>query len=148
MGHCGLAFLRARILGCIREAQDPVLVFGRRHLGASIGFLAVLHTWGQNLHPHHHLHRVVPGGGISLDGSRWIACRSSFFLPVGVLSRLFCKRFLRYLRKAFREAERCAYVPDLCERAAGIEWVVHVKPPFGGPQGVLKYLARYTPRPL
>ena len=81
-------------------AADP------RHLGASIGFLAVLHTWGQNLHLHPHLHCIVPGGGFSPDGSRWIACRKdSFFLPYKVLSHLFRKLFLLSLGKAFRKGQ-------------------------------------------
>jgi len=133
-------------------AADP------RHLGASIGFLAVLHTWGQNLHLHPHLHCVVPGGGFSPDGSRWIACRKdSFFLPYKVLSRLFRKLFLLSLGKAFRKGQlhlsgelrdlaKPAAFQALCEKAVNLEWVVHVKPPFGGPRRVLKYLARYTHR--
>jgi hypothetical protein len=129
-----------------------------RLLGASIGFLAVLHTWGQNLHLHPHLHCIVPGGGISLDGSRWIACRkSSFFLPMRLLSRRFRKMFLRALGRVFRKgalllsgelrslAEPAAF-QALCDQAADRDWVVHVKPPFGGPERVLKYLARYTHR--
>jgi Putative transposase/Transposase zinc-binding domain len=125
-------------------AADP------KHLGASIGFLAVLHTWGQNLHLHPHLHCVVPGGGLSPDGSRWIACRKSFFLPVRVLSRLFRKKFLRALGAAFRKGELRCLEPSafraLCQQAARIEWVVYAKPPFGGPGRALKYLARYTHR--
>ncbi len=136
----------------LETAADP------RLLGASIGFLAVLHTWGQNLHLHPHLHCVVPGGGISPDGSRWISCRkSSFFLPVRVLSSRFRKIFLRSLRAAFRRdllhfhgELRALRDPRqfrlLCQQAETIPWVVHVKPPFGGPQRVLKYLARYTHR--
>jgi hypothetical protein len=132
-------------------AADP------KHLGADIGFLAVLHTWGQNLHLHPHTHCVVPGGGISPDGSRWTACRESFFLPVRVLSRLFRNKFLIYLGKAFRQgklkffgdlaslAEPKAF-GALCEKAARIDWVVYAKRPFGGPEQVLKYLARYTHR--
>jgi putative transposase len=132
-------------------AADP------KHLGASIGFLAVLHTWGQNLHLHPHLHCVVPGGGISPDGSRWIPCRESFFLPVRVLSRLFREKFLRSLGTAFRNgnlrfsgelgnlADPSAF-RALCQQVARSEWVVYAKPPFGGPQRVLKYLARYTHR--
>ena len=143
---------RAAAKTLLETAADP------RLLGASIGFLAVLHTWGQNLHLHPHLHCIVPGGGISPDRSRWIACRkSSFFLPVRLLSRRFRKTFLRHLRQAFRKgalrfcgelhslAEPAAF-QALCENAAQIEWVVHIKPPFGGPQRVLKYLARYTNR--
>jgi len=136
----------------LETARDP------RLLGAHIGFLAVLHTWGQNLHLHPHLHCVVPGGGISLDGSRWVGCRkSSFFLPVRVLSHRFRKSFLRSLRQAFRKGAlrfhgelKSLSKPDafqaLCEQAAAIDWVVHVKPPFGGPRRVLKYLTRYTRR--
>ena len=118
----------------------------------------MLHTWGQNLHLHPHLHCVVPGGGISLDGSRWIGCRkSTFFLPVRLLSHRFRKSFLRALRRAFRRgilrfhgelkslSEPAAF-QALCDQAAAIDWVVHVKPPFGGPRRVLKYLARYTHR--
>jgi hypothetical protein len=133
-------------------AADP------KHLGASIGFLAVLHTWGQNLHLHPHLHCVVPGGGFSPDGSRWIACpKDSFFLPYKVLSRRFRTLFLLSLGKAFRKGQlhlsgelrdlaKPAAFQALCETAAHLEWVVHVKPPFGGPRRVLKYLARYTHR--
>jgi Putative transposase/Transposase zinc-binding domain len=142
-----------------RAASETLLTIAAdpRHLGASIGFLAVLHTWGQNLHLHPHLHCVVPGGGISFDGSRWIACRQRFFLPVGVLSRLFRKKFLKSLRAAFRNGalhlsgelesltEPAAF-QALCHLAARIEWVVYAKPPFGGPERVLKYLARYTHR--
>jgi hypothetical protein len=132
-------------------AADP------KHLGASIGFLAVLHTWGQKLDLHPHLHCVVPGGGISMDGSRWIACCQSFFLPVRVLSRLFRRKFLRSLRAAFGKgalrlsgelqplAEPAAF-HAWSRQAARTEWVVYAKPPFGGPHRVLKYLARYTHR--
>ncbi len=142
-----------------RAASETLLTIAAdpKHLGASIGFLAVLHTWGQNLHLHPHLHCVVPGGGISADGSRWIACRKSFFLPVRVLSRLFRKKFLRSLKTLFRKgalhfsgdlhrlAEPAAF-QALCQKAARNEWVVYAKPPFGGPERVLKYLARYTHR--
>jgi hypothetical protein len=117
----------------------------------------VLHTWGQNLHLHPHIHCVVPGGGISRDNSRWIACRKSFFLPVKVLSRFFRKKFLRHLRKAFQKGKlqfngelqslaRPADFEALCQQAGQIEWVVYAKRPFGGPEQVLKYLARYTHR--
>ena len=147
----GILF-RAAAATLLETALDP------RLLGASIGFLAVLHTWGQNLHLHPHLHCVVPGGGISLDGSRWIGCRkSSFFLPVRVLSHRFRKAFLRSLKRAFRKgvlrfAGELASLTEpaafraLCDHTAAIDWVVHVKPPFGGPRRVLKYLARYTHR--
>jgi hypothetical protein len=133
-------------------AGDP------KRLGAAIGFLAVLHTWGQNLHLHPHLHCVVPGGGLSPDGARWIGCRTqSFFLPVQVLSARFRNLFLSYLRKAFEEGRLGFYgemaglsnpaaFDALCRRMRRIKWVVFVKPPFGGPEQVLKYLARYTHR--
>jgi hypothetical protein len=143
---------RAASQTLLETAADP------RLLGASIGFLAVLHTWGQNLHLHPHLHCVVPGGGISQDGSRWIRCpKSSFFLPVRVLSHRFREKFLHQLIQAFRAgmlrlcgdlhplAESSAF-HALCEAAADIDWVVHCKPPFGGSERVLKYLARYTHR--
>jgi hypothetical protein len=132
-------------------AADPA------HLGAEIGFLGVLHTWGQNLMYHPHLHFLVPGGGISPDGSRWIPCRPGFFLPVLVLSRLFRGLFLHYLEKAYRAGELSFYssLLPLKEPAAFLrhlapvraaEWVVYAKPPFAGPQQVLNYVGRYTHR--
>jgi hypothetical protein len=128
-----------------------------KHLGASIGFLTVLHTWGQNLHLHPHLHCVVPGGGISPDSSRWIDCRKSFFLPVKVLSRLFRRKFLVYLTKAFQKGKlrfhgeleplaKPSVFQVFCKKVGKMEWVVYAKPPFGGPEQTLKYLARYTHR--
>jgi hypothetical protein len=127
-------------------AADP------KHLGAAIGFLAVLHTWGQALHLHPHIHCVVPGGGINSDNSRWIPCRKyrkSFFLPVQVLSAFFRKRFLRHLRRAFQKGQlqfhgelaplaQPAAFEALCQRAADVKWVVYAKRPFGGPEQVLK----------
>ncbi len=135
----------------LQIAADP------RHLGARIGFLAVLHTWGQNLHHHPHLHCVVPGGGIAADQSRWISCRRQFLFPVKVLSRVFRGKFIAYLKTAFRDGklgfhgelkclgEKQKFIEWL-SRVAGTEWVVYAKPPFGGPRQVLKYLARYTHR--
>ena len=132
-------------------AADP------EHLGAEIGFIAVLHTWDQTLGLHPHLHCVVPGGGLSHDGKRWIACRPGFFLPVRVLSRLFRRLFLRYLEEAF-DTERLRFggtLSTLTERRAFVahlaparetEWVVYAKPPFGGPEQVLDYVGRYTHR--
>ncbi|WP_407932584.1 IS91 family transposase, partial [Acidiphilium iwatense] len=129
----------------------------RKHLGAEIGLLAVLHTWGQNLHHHPHVHCVVPGGGPSLDGTRWVGCRPGFFLPIRVLSRLFRRLFLDALRGAF-EAGQLNFFGDLAGVAEPdafaaklralhqIEWVVYAKPPFGGPAQVLAYLSRYTHR--
>ncbi|MDB5348947.1 MAG: transposase [Planctomycetota bacterium] len=135
----------------LQIAADP------RHLGAEIGFLAVLHTWGQDLQHHPHVHCVVPGGGLAPDGSRWIACRPGFFLPVRVLSRVFRGKFLARLRAAFDRGElafhgRLAALADPGEfqrrlaASARTGWVVYAKPPFGGPERVLKYLARYTHR--
>jgi len=132
-------------------AADP------RHLGAQIGFLAVLHTWSQNLLHHPHIHCVVPAGGLAPDGSRWIRCRRKFFLPVKVLSRLFRGKFLALLRDAFADGKFQFHgqLAPLRERARfraflrplkDIQWVVYAKPPFGGPEYVLKYLARYTHR--
>src|SRR5262249_58066391 len=127
------------------------------HLGAEIGFLAVLHTWGQNLEHHPHVHCVVPGGGLSADGSRWIACPPGFFLPVRVLSRVFRAQFLAMLGHAFEQGDlsfhgKLELLADPTEfqrrltASAQTEWVVYAKPPFGGPQPVLKYLASSTPR--
>jgi hypothetical protein len=132
-------------------AADP------KHLGAEIGFLAVLHTWGQNLQHHPHVHCVVPGGGLSLDGSHWVACRPGFFLPVRVLSRVFRGKFLALLGKVFDQGRlsfhgKLGVLADVGEfqrrltASAQTEWVVYAKPPFGGPERVLKYLARYTHR--
>ena len=132
-------------------AADP------EHLGAEIGFFAVLHTWGQNLVHHPHLHCVVPGGGLSPDGKRWISCRPDFFLPVRVLSRLFRRLFLESLQKAFDSGKLrfSASLETLGDRQAFVrylaplkkaEWVVYAKRPFAGPQQVLDYVGRYTHR--
>jgi hypothetical protein len=132
-------------------AADP------KHLGAEIGFLAVLHTWGSNLLHHPHLHCVIPGGGLSLDGTRWISCKPRFFLPVRVLSRLFRRLFLKHAQKAFDSGKlqffsalenlsnRCAFASYLAPLRKA-KWVVYAKRPFGGPAQVLDYLGRYTHR--
>jgi len=132
-------------------AADP------RHLGAAIGFFAVLHTWGQTLVHHPHLHCVVPGGGLSPDGTRWIACPPGFFLPVRVLSRLFRRLLLTALEGAFDAGalqflasleplrDRQVFLQHLAP-AREAEWVVYAKPPFAGPQQVLDYVGRYTHR--
>jgi len=132
-------------------AADP------KHLGAEIGFFAVLHTWGSNLVHHPHLHCVVAGGGLSPDGTQWISCRPGFFLPVRVLSRLFRRLFLEYLLTAF-DAGKLAFfssLEPLRERRAFLqylaptretEWVVYAKRPFAGPEQVLDYVGRYTHR--
>jgi len=128
-----------------------------RHLGARIGFLAVLHTWGQNLLHHPHVHCVVPAGGVAFDGSRWVRCRPGFFLPVRVLSRLFRGKLLAFLAEAYRagtlqfhgrlvDLQNPRAFRSLLADARSLEWVVYAKPPFGGPDAVLKYLARYTHR--
>jgi hypothetical protein len=135
----------------LKIAGDP------KHLGAAIGFLAVLHTWGQTLQHHPHLHCVVPGGGLAPDRSRWISCRKGFFLPVKVLSRLYRGKFVAYL-KAANEQGRLVFhgqskplaegdhFARLLSEVSKLEWVVYAKRPFGGPVQVLKYLARYTHR--
>ena len=132
-------------------AADP------KHLGARIGLTAVLHTWGSALTHHPHVHVIVPGGGLSPDGSRWIACKPGFFLPVRVLSRLFRRLFLeglaalqrgrppRLLRRS-RAARRQARLRRRARAVAPLRWVVYAKRPFAGPQAVLAYLARYTHR--
>jgi hypothetical protein len=128
-----------------------------KHLGAEIGFFAVLHTWGQNLMHHPHLHCVVPGGGLSADGQRWVSCRPGFFLSVRVLSRFFRRRFLELLTHAFDcgELEFFSSVKELADREAFCryldpvrkkEWVVYAKAPFAGPEQVLDYVGRYTHR--
>lgn len=134
-----------------RIAADP------RHLGAEIGFLAVLHTWGQRLEAHPHLHCIVPGGGFAPEGERWISCRRGFFLPVRVLSRLFRGIFLDRLRRLHRRGELALHGNLDALRDAGAfegflaelretEWVVYAKRPFGGPEKVFDYLGRYTHR--
>ena len=142
-----------------RAVSETLQTIGRdpAHLGAQIGFLAVLHTWGQTLHHHPHVHSVIPGGGISPAGDSWVSCRKGFFLPVRVLSSLFKKKFLCYL-KAARENAKLSFHGQLTHLreettwksfASGLydtDWVVYAKPPFGSPEHVLKYLARYTHR--
>ena len=142
-----------------RATAETLLTIGQdpRHLGAQLGFFAILHTWGQNLLHHPHLHCVVPGGGLSTDRSRFIKCRPGFFLPVRVLSRLFRRLFLTALRLAFEQG-RLQFRGSLADRKdpvafdrllhelGRIEWVVYAKPPFGGPEQVLRYLGRYTHR--
>jgi hypothetical protein len=129
-----------------------------KRLGAQIGVLLVLHTWGQNLHHHPHVHGVVTGGGLSCNAQgvidptpRWVSCRPGFFLPVRVLSRVFRGKYLAGLRQAFDQGKlpgwptADAFAQWLAPLAAKA-WVVYAKPPFGGPERVLKYLARYTHR--
>jgi hypothetical protein len=145
------ALFRAAADSLSELAADP------KHLGAEIGFLAVLHTWGQTLTLHPHVHCVVPGGGLSLDGQRWVSCRPGFLLPVRPLSRLFRGKYLAALRQ-FHQQGRLVLAGTQAELAdprqfarwvdelRGSDWVVYAKPPFGGAEQVLKYLARYTHR--
>ena len=132
-------------------AADP------KHLGAEIGFLAVLHTWSQTLRHHPHLHCVVPGGGLSPDGQRWLSCRPHFFLPLRVLRRLFRRLFLQGLQQAYLTGQlqfhgQLTYLAQplafarLLRSLRTREWWLYAKPPFAGPQQVLAYLGRYTHR--
>ena len=132
-------------------AADP------KHLGARVGATLVLHTWGSALTHHPHVHGIVPGGGLSQDGERWVACKPGFFLPVRVLSRLFRRRFLEELDKAHRVGllqffGEYAHLTDAVAFADWLapqrkcEWVVYAKRPFAGPDAVLAYLSRYTHR--
>ena len=127
------------------------------HLGAGIGFLSVLHTWGQNLQHHPHVHCVIPAGGLSADRSRWIQPRYAFFLPRQVLRRVFRGKFVAGLKRAFRQGKMGFYGDQKGLRDPKLfgalvrslyrqDWVVYIKPPFGGPEYVLHYLARYTHR--
>ena len=143
----------------LRAASETMLTIAAdpRHLGARIGLTAVLHTWGSALTHHPHVHMIVPGGGLSLDGKRWVACRPGFLLPVRVLSRLFRRLFLSKLADA-HAAGHLQFFGDqegLSDRRAFAavlaplrrkNWFVYAKPPFAGPEAVLAYLSRYTHR--
>jgi hypothetical protein len=141
-----------------RTAAETLLTIARdpKHLGAELGFFGILHTWGQNLLHHPHIHFVIPGGGISPD-LEWVSCQPGFFLPVKVLSRLFRRLFLTALREAFPQSQLQFFgeIEALKEELAfrkylalleQAEWVVYAKKPFGGPQKALDYLGRYTHR--
>ena len=146
----GLLF-KASAQTVITIAADP------KRMGARVGMTSVLHTWGSALTHHPHIHMIVPGGSLSPDGTRWVACKPGFFLHVRVLSRLFRRLFLDGLRDLHR-AGQLAFFGDLAELADAdtftawlapfrkTEWVVYAKPPFGGPDAVLAYLSRYTHR--
>jgi hypothetical protein len=142
---------RASAATLLEIAADP------KHLGAEIGFMSVLHTWGQNVLHHPHVHCVIPAGGLSLDHQQWVHLRHAFFLPVKVLSRVFRGKFTAALKKAFRKRQLVfpGTLQPLAQEPAfrsflrslfRQDWVVYAKPPFGGPQHVLHYLARYTHR--
>lgn len=138
------------LFAAVRETL-LVLSSDPKRLGARIAVLAVLHTWGQTLTLHPHIHCVIPAGGFSLDGRRWLYARhKNFFLPVRVLGRYFRRRFLEMLRQALREnpafRARVEHPEDLMARSVRNEWVVYAKRPFGGPEQVLTYLAAYTHR--
>jgi len=142
---------RASAASLLELAGDP------RHLGADIGFLGVLHTWGQNLEHHPHVHYIVPAGGLAFDGSRWIDSSRRFFLPVKALSRVFRGKFAAGLKQLFEQDKLQFHGSQLYLAAPGCfsgflrklfrqDWVVYAKPPFGGADHVLNYLARYTHR--
>ncbi len=151
---------KAQVYGILFKAAAETLITiaaDPKHLGARIGLTAVLHSWGSALTHHPHLHMIVPGGGISLDGERWVSCRPGFFLPVRVLSRLFRRLFLDQLTAAhdagrlrfFGEHRHLADAQAFCRTLRPlrkVEWVVYAKRPFAGPEAVLAYLSRYTHR--
>ena len=132
-------------------AKDP------KHLGAEIGSIGILHTWGQNLMDHPHIHCIVTGGGLSSDRGRWISCRKGFFIPVRVMSALFKGKFLALLKQCF-QSDALVFPDRICDlkepgnferfrnQLYHQKWVVYCKPPFEGVQGVLQYLGRYTHR--
>jgi hypothetical protein len=142
-----------------RAAAETMMTIAAdvKHLGARIGITAVLHTWGSAMTHHPHIHMIVPGGGISLDGQRWVASRAGFLLPVRVLSKLFRRLFLTGMM-ALHAAGQLAFfgeMQDLADHRTFLRylaplrrknWVVYAKPPFAGPAAVLAYLARYTHR--
>ena len=151
---------KAVVYGLLFEAASQTLktiAADPRHLGAEIGMTMVLHTWGQTLTYHPHVHVIVPGGGLSADGNTWIACRPGFFLPVRVLQRLFRRLFLAKLGAAHADG-RLRFFDALAPLAnphafarhlapvRRIDWIVYAKKPFAGPEQVLRYLARYTHR--
>jgi len=151
---------KAAVYGLLFKASTETLLSiaaDPKHLGARIGMTSVLHTWGSAMTHHPHVHVVVPGGGLSADGTRWIRCRPGFFLPVKVLSRLFRRLFFEGLMRLHRVG-KLRFFGDLVGLAdpdnfaahlaplRKTDWVVYAKPPFGGPEAVLAYLSRYTHR--
>ena len=152
----------AAVYGILFDAcRETMMTIGAdpKQLGAELGFFAILHTWGQNLLFHPHLHCVVPGGGLAEGRTRWVGCKPGFFLPVRVLSRLFRRLFVERLEEAFRrgavrfpvngaqsELNGKVEFQRRLAKLRGTEWVVYAKPPFGGPEKVLEYLGRHTHR--
>jgi len=142
-----------------KAASQTLLTIARdpKHLGAEIGMTMVLHTWGSAMTHHPHVHCIVPGGGIALDRQHWQACKTGFFLPVRVLSRLFRRLFVDGLRELFADHALGFYgdmtkliasrdFSNWCTQQQRREWVVYAKRPFAGPEAVLSYLSRYAHR--
>jgi hypothetical protein len=159
LAHLGLQNQRRFYALLFRAVAETLLTIAadRRHLGARLGFLALLHTWSQNLLHHPHVHCLVPAGGLAPDGSRWIPCRPKFFLPAQVLSCLFRKKLLAFLKQAFVQRKlqfsgQLSALPDAAQflswlrQLDNLKWVVYAKPPLHRPEHVLQYLARYTHR--
>src|SRR5208283_3645316 len=129
----------------MRAAAEALMTLAAERLGARIGLIAVLHTWGQTLTHHPHVHCLVPGGGVALDGQRWVACKPNFLLSVRVLSKTFRRLFLDGLAAVFRRGE-LGFFGELAPLADPGPFAVYAKPPYGGPERVLAYLACYTHR--
>ena len=143
----------------LKAAAKTLLTIGAdtKHLGARLGVTFVLHTWGSAMIHHPHVHGIIPGGGLSLDGEKWVSCKAGFFLPVRVLSRLFRRLYLEGLREAYEQNKLlffgdCLPIKDektflaWLNKQRKVDWVVYAKRPFAGPQAVLAYLSRYTHR--
>lgn len=157
----GLAYYNKSVMYNIllKAAAETVTTIGAdpKRLGAKLGVTFVLHTWGSSMTHHPHVHGIVPGGGLSLDGKQWVSCKSGFFLPVRVLSRLFRRLYLEKLLEVYQHGQLMFFGEDTKledEKAFGrwlaplrkVEWVVYAKRPFAGPKAVLAYLSRYTHR--
>lgn len=156
-----LAYYNKSVMYCLllKAAAKTLLTIGgdTRHLGARLGVTFVLHTWGSAMTHHPHVHGIIPGGGLSFDGERWVSCKAGFFLPVRVLSRLFRRLYLEGLREAYEQNKLLFFgdclpieeeIPFLAwlNNQRKVDWVVYAKRPFAGPQAVLAYLSRYTHR--
>lgn len=132
-----------------RAMSETIKEVGERRLKSRLGFTAVLHTWSQTLNEHAHIHAIVPGGGISLDGKKWIKAKPVYFLPIKILSKVFRGKYLSYLEEAFGKLKfdsSLAEFKKVLKSAANHEWVVYAKAPFAGPERVLEYLGNYTHR--